>query len=393
MRTLSLFWIAAVVSATLGGAVAAQEVDTTPQTSAGEIEIVDDDMREILSRHKVPAMAVGVIVEGRLHAKGVAGVRARGEDEPAGNEDKWHMGSCTKAMTATMIAVLVERGTLSWDTKVADVFPELAESMDPAWRGVTLDLLVRNRSGAARSVREDLWGEFLGMRDRPRESRHKLLVDVVTRPPEAEPGSKFIYSNQGFAIAGHMAETVTGTNWEDLMRSLLFEPLGMDGAGFGAPGSETSIDQPRGHSDGKPVSPGPSGDNPPAIGPAGTVHMTIDDWASFVAAHIRGEFEEMGPLAITPTTYRVLHTTTGAPDDSYSAGWLVSARPWAKGDAEGDAGRVMTHSGSNLMWYCVCWLAPERNFAVLVACNEGGEPAMKACDEAAGAMIRRYLER
>ncbi len=393
MRTFSSFWMVALISVTLAGLCASQDIGTTQRAGAGEVEIVDDELLEVLSRHKVPAIAVGVIVEGRLHAKGVAGVRARGEDEPASNDDKWHMGSCTKAMTATMIAVLVERGTLTWDTTVADVFPELAESMHPAWRGVTLDLLVRNRSGAARSVRDELWSDFLGMRDRPRESRHMLLVDVVTRPPEAEPGSKFIYSNQGFAIAGHIAETVTGTGWEDLMRSLLFEPLGMDGAGFGAPGSEASIDQPRGHSNGKPVSPGPSGDNPPAIGPAGTVHMRIDDWASFVGAHLRGESEEMGPLAITPTTYQALHSSPGLPGDNYAAGWLVSARPWAKGDAEGDAGRVLTHSGSNLMWYCVCWLAPERNFAVLVACNEGGEPAMKACDEAAGAMIRRYLRR
>ncbi|MBE3037458.1 MAG: penicillin-binding protein, partial [Chloroflexi bacterium] len=44
-------------------------------------------------------------------------------------------------------------------------------------------------------------------------------------------------------------------------------------------------------------------------------------------------------------------------------------------------------------WYAVAWLAPKRNFAVLVACNQGGDPAAKACDEAAAAMIQEYLGR
>lgn len=48
---------------------------------------------------------------------------------------------------------------------------------------------------------------------------------------------------------------------------------------------------------------------------------------------------------------------------------------------------VLTHAGSNGMWYCVAWVAPERGFAVLSAVNIGGDDAAQACDDAAGAMI------
>jgi hypothetical protein len=50
---------------------------------------------------------------------------------------------------------------------------------------------------------------------------------------------------------------------------------------------------------------------------------------------------------------------------------------------------VLTHAGSNTMNYAVVWMAPKRDFAALVCTNQGGDAAAKACDEAAGALIKR----
>lgn len=52
---------------------------------------------------------------------------------------------------------------------------------------------------------------------------------------------------------------------------------------------------------------------------------------------------------------------------------------------------MLTHSGSNTAWFCVVWMAPEKGFAVVVCTNEGREPAPKACDEAAWALIQDHL--
>jgi hypothetical protein len=52
---------------------------------------------------------------------------------------------------------------------------------------------------------------------------------------------------------------------------------------------------------------------------------------------------------------------------------------------------VLTHTGSNTMWFAVTWLAPKRDFAVLVACNQRGDKAEKAGDEAASALIGDLL--
>ena len=68
---------------------------------------------------------------------------------------------------------------------------------------------------------------------------------------------------------------------------------------------------------------------------------------------------------------------------------------WALGLLEralGARGITLSHSGSNTMWYCVAWLAPERDFAVLVATNQGGDVAAQAADDATGALLK-FLEK
>jgi len=375
-------------------------------TAAAQPDAVDvsDVLEEIRAKHDVPALAAIAIDDSGIVISGVSGVRKRGRDTPATLNDKWHLGSCTKAMTATLIAIFVERGELDWNTTITDVFTdiEMAGSDEATWSDATLELLCANQGGVPTDLSANgLWRKLWTHEGTPIEQRHDLLVGVTSAPPKTPPGTDYEYSNGGFAIAGHMAETVTGVQWEDLMRRELFEPLGMTGAGFGAPGTPAvedgdPIDQPRGHTIfGVAVEPVRGSDNPPAIGPAGTVHMTLPDWAQFVKQHMLGEqpgalAETEAPQLVTPETMRDLHRPRG--EAPYALGWLVATRPWAKGDAEGDAGRVIFHNGSNNMWFAVTWIAPERGFAVLVTCNQGGQNASRATDEAAGALIGKYRE-
>ena len=162
-----------------------------------------------------------------------------------------------------------------------------------------------------------------------------------------------------------------------MIRERLFEPLGMKSAGFGAPGEKKSESEPWGHSaDGTAISPGPRADNPPAVGPAGTVHCNITDWAKFVSLHLAGE--KGGSKLLKAETFKKLHTPVG----KYAMGWGVDKRDWA-----GKSGRVLHHAGSNTMWFAVVWIAPDENFAILVMCNKADPAAQKACDQAVQALI------
>jgi CubicO group peptidase (beta-lactamase class C family) len=165
--------------------------------------------------------------------------------------------------------------------------------------------------------------------------------------------------------------------WQELIQRELFQPLGMHSVGFGHPGDAATIEQPWGHRRAgdrlQPV----FGDNPSALGPAGTVHATLADWAKFARLHL-GVHGDGEPL-VRDETLAALHTP---PDGAeYAFGWVVCRRPWAPGP-------ILTHTGSNTMWFCVAWLAPEVDFAVLVTCNQGD--ASRACDDVAAACIRRF---
>jgi CubicO group peptidase (beta-lactamase class C family) len=354
----------------------------------------------VREQHGVPALGAALVTVDGLSAVGACGTRRAGKDEPATAADLWHLGSCTKSMTATLVARLVEKGTLKWGTTLGETFPELKkEGMDPGWAGVTLELLLCNRGGAGPGLdRDGLWGKLWTQRGTPTDGRKMLFEGVVKHPPDYEPGSKYVYSNTNFAIAGYVAEAVTGTAWEELMRREVFTPLGVSAPGFGAPGKPgEKADQPRGHdAKGAAVEPGPGSDNPAAIGPAGIVHLSLEDWGRYVAAHLRGARGEAvkdadGKPFLGADSWTKLHT---APGDSYAMGWLVGVRPgWAKGEGKEDTGRILTHNGSNTMWFCAAWLAPERGVAVLAVCNAGGDAGAKATDAAATAVILERVKK
>jgi CubicO group peptidase (beta-lactamase class C family) len=158
----------------------------------------------------------------------------------------------------------------------------------------------------------------------------------------------------------------------------------MKTAGFGAAGTPGKVDQPWGHrDDGTPVEPGPGADNPPVLGPAGRVHASLADWARFVALHLCAGHGE--PALLKPETFTPLHSTPFKHADYTRGGWGATARNKRTG------GLVLEHDGSNSMNYCTAWLAPERHFAVLVACNQGGDPGRKACEEARTQLLDEYL--
>jgi CubicO group peptidase (beta-lactamase class C family) len=351
----------------------------------------------IRAKHDLPALAAAVVVEGKVIAANAVGVRAKGSDAAVTIDDKWHLGSCAKAMTATLAAVFVEKGELLWDSPLTASFPGVVG--DDGWKPATLHHLVTNRGGTPADLdKGGLWMRLWAFNGTGREARIEIAKGVLADAPIHTPGTKFLYSNAGFALAGAMLEAKADKPWEDLMAERLFKPLDITSAGFGAPGTKGAADQPRGHRDGKPIEPGPGSDNPPAIGPAGTVHMTITDWARFAAAHAVGERAAAATdrsRLLKPETYALLHApftpTDGKDKDRYACGWLVDRRPWAKGDAPGDTGRVLTHAGSNTMWYSVVWIAPERGFAVVVATNQGDGKAPQGTDAAAAAMIQAYL--
>jgi CubicO group peptidase (beta-lactamase class C family) len=360
------------------------------------IESADELVEDVRARHKVPGLVAALVRSDGVVAAGAAGVRKAGGSERVTIGDAFHIGSCTKAMTTTLVAMLVERGELSWDSTLGEVFSDQKEQMHPDFRAVTLRQLALHRSGLPEDRAPDALFMKLRALEGPMQAQRSRLTELVlAQRPASAPGSKMAYSNNGYAILGAAAEQVTGETWENLMRQRLFEPLGMTTAGFGPPGRADAVDAPWGHVGGaarlRPIQPGPGADNPAVVGPAGTVHCSILDWARFAQLHLRGA-RETGvievragdkALALKHETFATLHDD--ALKQEYAMGWAVLDREWARG-------RVLTHSGSNSMWFASVWIAPQRDAAILAACNYGGREGAQACDAAIGALIEKHLK-
>jgi CubicO group peptidase (beta-lactamase class C family) len=338
----------------------------------------DERMIQVLTpvrdEHRLPGL-IGAIVKGdKLASIGALGIRKIGATDPIKVTDQVHLGSDTKAMTATMIGTLVDEGKLSWGSKLSEVFPQVASKFHPDYRAVTLSHLLTHRAGLPANI---AWHFLPGNTNTAK--RRSILTTVLKEAPRTRPGSTFAYSNVGYALAGLMAEHVSGQSWETLMTKRLFEPLGMTSAGFGTPGHPGKVDQPWGHTEsGGEVRP-TQVDNPPSLGPAGTVHCSVPDWAKFAALHSRGA--QGKAKILKASTFRVLHTPP--PANNYAGGWLVFERSWANGLA-------LNHAGSNTAWFATIWIAPVRDFAILIATNQGGDTAGKASDQAATELIRSY---
>jgi len=332
-------------------------------------------------------------------AAGAVGVRKVGDDTAVTTDDLWHLGSCTKSMAGTVAAILVDRGVIAWDTTVGEVFGGEFDDIRPAYLGVTLEQLMSHRGGVPTGAPPRAWAEARKQRGSDREQRDVFVRAVLAAEPSTEPGTTIEYSNQGITVAAAMLERAwdahaggeSSTSWEALATELLFVPLGITTAGFGVPGDAGAMDQPWGHRPGAlpggpatPIVPGPFSDNPGAITPAGRVHMSLEDWAVYVREHLRGR---RGESELLPReTWEHLHTDPTAEDGAvgrYGMGWAVHDRPWG--------GRVIAHSGSNTMWFCVVWASPEKGFAVLVATNIGGDGAAQATDEVAGSLIGAFV--
>ncbi|HET9865512.1 MAG TPA: serine hydrolase domain-containing protein [Steroidobacteraceae bacterium] len=315
-----------------------------------------------------PALAAVVIRHGQVIEKGAVGLRSAEASVHVTADDLWHLGSITKSMTATLAGILVEDGLIDWDTRPVDVWPELSTRIHSGFRDITLRQLLSHTSGLKRDdefspASNNAPGTLM-------QKRRAWAEEVLSQKPEHTAGT-FSYSNIGYMVAGAMLETRAGLAYEALLTNRVFAPLGMTHSGFGTPGTPGALDQPLGHSSHSsgfdPVQPTAANENILAITPAGLVHVSLDDFAAYLQAHLDGERGNGGLL--TSETFHTLHTAV-AP--GYAMGWEVVS------NLQGLNAAGFGHNGSNLRWFAQTWFSPSADAGVLVVTNGGGERGQAA---------------
>ena len=290
----------------------------------------------------------------------VSGERRIGKGDLIAPSDRMHLGSLTKAITATVIGALAEKRLMTFETTIGQTFPELSAKIQPAYRGVTVRQLLAHAGGIPPyGTRQSLqW--LLTLKGTPTDQRYAFVERVLTEPPRFEPGTRHEYSNAGAAIAGAMAERIGGSPYRQLVQQLVFARLGGHAA-FGNPGLAAEP-QPWGHIRTNPdtvteVAPANAVYTTPlAIEPAGDASPSIADSGRFLQLHLRGLRGRDDVLKAS--TIRDLQRDPGS-----AMGWAVTTR---------DGVESHQHFGSYGAYVAYAAIQPSRDIAVGVFTNIGG---------------------
>lgn len=385
----------------LFSALAALAISLLPKITMAQ-NTLDSILGPHLSRYNLPAIAAAVVQDGKVLAADAIGTRRAGAKIPVTINDRFHIGSDTKAMTALLAAIMVEEGKLRWNSTMGEVFPEIREKMDPRLRSVALEQILSHTSGIP-TDNEDImivYREAMSQDGNLDDLRYWLLQQWSKRPLASDPGTKFAYSNMGYTIAGAMIERVGGKTWDELITERIFIPLAMETAGLGPQASPGKTDAPLGHSviDGKVkvFLAGPNGDGPSLIGPAGIVHMSVLDFARW-AGWNAGEGKR-GPALVKPETIRKLHTPViemppkkdaapgTPPGGRYALGWGELKVDWAPYP-------LSYHGGSNGMNLAHIWLDTKKDFAMVIVTNIGGRAANETLLALANELYTKFMKK
>lgn len=364
--------------------------------------ILSDVLEPIRAQYELPALAAAVVKDGKIVAQGAVGVRVLGMNIPVTQEDRFHLGSDGKAMTATLAGMMIDEGKLRWDSTIGEVLGPVIPGLKPKFAAIALEQLLSHTSGIPSDTDEMLKLYFnADVFDYTLTAcRLRMISEWGTKhEPSVPPGSTFQYSNLGYAIVGAMIEQASGEPWEYLITTRIFEPLGLKSAGLGPQATFGKYDAAIGHdvdANGK-ITPrpwGPAADGPAVVGPAGIAHMNVADFATW-AGWNAGEGKR-GPALVKPETLKRLHQAhikteipkpkPGTPKSgSYALGWGLSKFDWTDKP-------VLTHNGSNSMNLAMILVDVDNDAGIVAVTNFPGDKADAALLEAAKELYGRYVK-
>lgn len=303
----------------------------------------------------VGAAMAHVGVDAESSAVAVAGVRRLGGSDKIASDDTFNIGSNTKAMSAMVIASLVDQGRLAWDTRIVEALPDVLPGLRSEFAGVTLEQLLNHRGGMlAFNGSADDEARFLaalaadtGAIPETLTGRRRYFATWLVQqapPTGVVPGRDFFYSNAGYALAATMVEALTGQSFETHFDMQLVSALAIGGR-WRMP-SEVPATQPAGHE-------GPKGAvqiHVPSeedlatepwlrvIAPAGYWACSAADYARWLRWHLLALGGRATPL---PTGY--VQRLSALTASNYAMGWSCDA-------VEGR--QLLSHTGHTAGFMC-----------------------------------------
>ncbi len=350
----NLFWLLFILFSTTNGFAQAN------------MSKLDAYIQKSLQQWEVPGFALAVIKDGKVLLSKGYGVRELGKPEPVNEQTIFDICSTTKAMTATVMGLLVDEGKVRWDDRVVDHMPEF-QMYDPyATREVRVRDLFTHNAGLGNA--DFLWGSVEEL------SQEEILKRVRLIEPTYPFRGGYTYQNIMYLAAGKLIEKLSGMSWENFMAERLFKPLGMTNTYATRELSLLQTNRSTAHHQAEGQIMPIKDMSADAIAPAGAIWSCVADmakWTQFMLDSAKVN----GARLLKPETYAellrpqiVIHPSQFYPTVQLTKPhWTTYALGWFQHDYNGRA--VSFHTGSLPGTVAIIGLIPDEKLGVYMLGN------------------------
>lgn len=368
MKTLSIQFLALLLISLFGFSNLGAQTLSSPQ--------IDSLVQKTMKTFNVPGMAVAVLKDGKIYHKNTYGVRSQKTNAEVNENTLFGVASNTKAFTTAALGQLIDKGKLSWDTKVTDVIPEFKLHDAYVTSEFTVRDLVTHRSGLGLGA-----GDLMIFPAENTTTKEEMIHNLRYLKPVSSFRSKFDYDNLLYIVAGEIVSRISGKSFDDYISENFFKPLKMNRSLLAIPEIKADNNRIDGHApvNGKLEL---TADTFTQIAtPAGGIFASINDMATWVQAQLNeGKYGEKLQDSLfsskvhnemwTPQT--LIKSGKGPYNTHFSAyglGWFLS-------DVSGYF--QVTHTGGLNGIVSQVTLIPELQLGIIVLTNQQSGSAFTA---------------
>ena len=330
----------------------------------------------VVERYHLPGLAVGVIEDGEVVYRRTAGEIALGSGQPVTPDALFKIASNSKAMTATLLARLVQQGRLRWDDPVKRWLP--AFRMYDPWVTEHMQVgdLLTHRSGLGEGAGDlMLWPEPNAF------TRPDIIAALAYLKPRYSFRAGYAYDNLLYVVAGEVAAAAGNAPYETLLRREVFEPLGLSRCQVGTwrrdEHAPVAVPHARRGEGFVPLKPAGPLVRPTTMEAAGGVQCSLDDmltwarqWLAPTAVQLAWLPQAQRDTLWTPYTPMPISVQRRAWDGTrlyaYGYGWRI---------ADVDGALTVSHTGTLSGMYSALYLLPDRRDGFVVLINGDAEDA------------------
>ncbi|MCW4456229.1 beta-lactamase family protein [Flavobacterium sp. MXW15] len=360
-----------------------------PLAPGFDVAAFESMAQQLTYGERVPGMAVAIVQGGRVLSARGYGVTDVNNPQPVDAHTVFRLASLSKAFAGTMAGLLVNDGTLRWDSKVTDYVPGFQLSTPEATRRLTVADVLSHRVGLPYNAYD---------RDIEANAEYYTLTHkLASAPLKCVPGECYAYQNVAFSLIGDVVFAASGSFYEQAVERRLLKPLGMNDASLGLAGIQASSRWARPHVRSRngwvSLNPKPTYYR---VAPAAGVNASASDMAQWLLAQT-GHRPDVLPAPLLATLHAPLVSTPGEMRSGWrrdrlnSAGYALG---WRVFDYAGQP--VVFHAGAVQGYRGLAALVPGHDLGIVILWN--GESSLPTgllptiLDRAMGLPAQRWLD-